>query len=186
MPGVSPRRSGSHGSPCHLIPGIACAIGLLQTDIVHVYMQSLLVRIDRAGLADLGARFDDLVDRATTDVSIEGFGPEEVHSCVRSTCATRIRATSSPWTVPFESSDRAATSRQLRRAFDRLHEQIYGVAAPGEPVEIVNLRIRAVVPVESPATAVRDPRRHSPEAAKIGERERLLRVARRFPADPAL
>jgi N-methylhydantoinase A len=59
----------------------------------------------------------------------------------------------------------------LRVAFDRLHEQIYGVAAPGEPCEIVNLRIRAVVPVQSPETPAGELGDISSESAKVGERE---------------
>ena len=150
-------------------PGIACAAGLLQTDIVHVYMQSFLNRIDRTSPGDIAARFDHLVERALADAVAEGFSREELQLNrqidLRYPHQGYELAMDCPFEVPSEHD-----LEQLRLEFDRLHEQIYGVAAPGEPVEIVNLRIRAVVPVESPETLPSELGDTSPDAARIGER----------------
>ena len=44
----------------------------------------------------------------------------------------------------------SASMESLERAFHRAHEQTYGHAAPGEPVDIVNLRLIAVGSIPKP------------------------------------
>lgn len=153
--------------PVH--PGIACAMGLLQTDIVHVYMQSLLVRIDRVIATDLDQRFAALVERAAADFLIEGFGPDQVQLFRQIDLRYPHQGYELAMDCPFEHPTEASLE-ELRRAFDLRHQQIYGVSAAGEPVEIVNLRVRAVVPVDSPKTPVELAGDRSPDRARVGER----------------
>jgi N-methylhydantoinase A len=151
-------------------PGIACATGLLQTDIVHVYMQSYLNRIDRTSPAEISARFQQLVERAHLDAGAEGFTREELVLNRQ----MDLRYPHQGYELAMDCEFEEPTEHDLellRVAFDRLHEQIYGVAAPGEPCEIVNLRIRAVVPVQSPETPAGELGDISSESAKVGERE---------------
>jgi N-methylhydantoinase A len=150
-------------------PGIACASGLLQTDIVHVYMQSYLNRIDRTTPEEISARFRQLVERALADASAEGFSHDELVLNRQMDLRYPHQGYELSLDCGFEEPDEDDLAR-LRTSFDDLHEQIYGVAAPGEPCEIVNLRIRAVVPVQSPETPPREPGDTSREAARIGER----------------
>jgi N-methylhydantoinase A len=150
-------------------PGIACATGLLQTDIVHVYMQSFLNRIDRSPISEIAARFDQLVQRALADSAAEGFSRDELQLTRQIDLRYPHQGYELAMDCGFEEPTEADLER-LRSEFDVLHEQIYGVAAPGEPVEIVNLRIRAVVPVQSPETAPGELGASSPDTARIGER----------------
>jgi N-methylhydantoinase A len=57
--------------------------------------------------------------------------------------------------VPGTTLD-AAELERLRSEFDVLHEAVYGVSAPDEPVEIINLRLRSRVerPRLNPAAGV--------------------------------
>lgn len=150
-------------------PGIACAMGLLETDIVHVYMQSFLVRIDRSSPEEIARRFDFLLERALADATAEGFTPEDLQVFRQVDMRYPHQGYELSMDCPFE--DPAESDLELlRRHFDLRHEEIYGVSAPEEPVELVNLRIRAVVPVESPAPEPGSLGGSSPEAAQIGER----------------
>ena len=101
-----------------------------------------------------------LVERALADAVGRGLQPRaSFSSTARSTFATPTRGTSSRWTARSRRPDRArprAAPAGVRRAST---SRSTASRRPGEPVEIVNLRIRAVVPVESPETPARGARR---------------------------
>jgi N-methylhydantoinase A len=151
-------------------PGIACARGLLETDIVHTYMQSFVTRIDRASPADVAARMDQLLKRALGDAESEGFSFEQLQIVRQIDLRYPHQGYELSLDCEFEVPDERDLDA-LRRSFDSEHERIYGVAAPDEPVEIVNVRVRTIVPVEFPE---RTPVAHGSSdsgAARIGERD---------------
>jgi N-methylhydantoinase A len=126
-------------------PGIACAMGLLQTDVMHVYMQSYLIRIDRAPAGEVNERLQRLTARALEDATVEGFLPEQLQLHRE----LDIRYPHQGYELALECPGGMLTEEdlsRLRRDFDTVHERVYGVAAPDEPVEIVNVRVRSVVP----------------------------------------
>lgn len=125
-------------------PGIGCAMGLLETDVVHVYMQSAVTPIDHADADTLESAFRRLTERARRDTDIEGFTANEV----RIERQLDIRYPHQGYELPMEcpGTISSAALEELRRAFDRRHEEVYGISAPDELVEIVNLRVRSVVP----------------------------------------
>ncbi|MBI4317649.1 MAG: hydantoinase/oxoprolinase family protein [Chloroflexi bacterium] len=126
-------------------PGIACAIGLLQTDVVHVYLQSYPVDLLAATLIEIGERFRILERRAYSDAAAEGF-PEDQVRLIRQ-MDLRYPHQGYELTVdcpPNELADGDLSS--LRSAFDNLHDQVYGISGPEEDVEIVNLRVRSIMP----------------------------------------
>jgi N-methylhydantoinase A len=59
-------------------PGIGCAMGLLETDVVHVYMQSAVSRIDVMDPDALERVFEGLLQRARGDTELEGFPDDQV------------------------------------------------------------------------------------------------------------
>jgi N-methylhydantoinase A len=150
-------------------PGIACAMGLLETDIVHVYMQSFLVRIDRTSPEEIARRFDSLLERALADAIAEGFTRDDLQIVRQVDLRYPHQGYELSMDCRFEEPSESDLE-QLRNEFDLRHEQIYGVSAPTEPVELVNLRIRAVVPVESPAPESEALAGTSPDTAQTGER----------------
>jgi N-methylhydantoinase A len=84
-----------------------------------------------------------------------------------------------PFEIPGEGDLNA-----LRRAFDSEHERIYGVAAPDEPVEIVNVRVRTIVPVELPERVPARLGPPAPDAARIGERDAYFQSLGGFAPTP--
>jgi N-methylhydantoinase A len=151
-------------------PGIACARGLLETDIVHTYMQSFVVRIDRASPADVAARMQQLLERALGDAESEGFSFEQLQIVRQMDLRYPHQGYELSLDCPFEVPGEGDLDA-LRRAFDSEHERIYGVAAPDEPVEIVNVRVRTIVPVELPVQAAAPAGPPAPAGARIGERD---------------
>ena len=125
-------------------PGIGCAMGLLETDVVHLYMQSAVSRIDQTDPASLEQVFAGLMERARADSELEGFAEDEV----RIFRELDIRYPHQGYELAMECPDGPLNKEMLqalRLAFDERHRQVYGVSASDEPVEIVNARVRTVV-----------------------------------------
>jgi N-methylhydantoinase A len=152
-------------------PGIGCAMGLLETDVVHVYMQSAVSRIDETDPDALEQLFGGLLERARADTDLEGFSESEV----RIERELDIRYPHQGYELATECPAGPLTEellQQLRLAFDERHREVYGVSAPDEPVEIVNARVRTVVQRTVPgAPASNGARPGSADAARIGARD---------------
>jgi N-methylhydantoinase A len=152
-------------------PGIGCAMGLLETDVVHLYMQSAVSRIDQTDPGSLEQVFAGLMERARADSELEGFAEDEV----RIFRELDIRYPHQGYELAMECPDGPLDSERLealRLAFDQRHVEVYGTSAPDEPVEIVNARVRTVVQrsvreqMESVAGTAA-----SPDAAQTGTRD---------------
>jgi len=130
-------------------PGILCAEGLQACDLTVDFVRSALLPLDTAAVQSANATRAELVAMADHWFDSEGVPP---------TARRRI------WTVdlryigqnfelslpvadaPFAESDIA----EMRRAFHAAHDNAYGFAAESEPVEIVNLKLKAVGILEKP------------------------------------
>ncbi|MBI2955610.1 MAG: hydantoinase/oxoprolinase family protein [Chloroflexi bacterium] len=151
-------------------PGIGCAIGLLQTDVIHVYMQSYLVDLGTALLGEINERFVSLEKRAYEDASVEGFPREDVR-LVRQ-LDLRYPHQSYELSVDCPLHELTEEDRALiRAAFDAQHEQVYGISGPDEKVEVVNVRVRSVVP-QRHTTAMQTEKQ--PDAGEGGPRGRRM------------
>jgi N-methylhydantoinase A len=160
-------------------PGIGCAMGLLDTDIVHVYMQSAIGRIDQADPERLQARFDELIARARRDTQLEGFGDDDVEIQLQ----LDVRYPHQGYELAMDFDNSPVTTQRLdvlRVAFDRRHEEVYGTSAPDELVEIVNVRVRSVVARPRHDSAGAPGAAASADAALLGEREVFFETAGRF------
>jgi N-methylhydantoinase A len=153
-----------------LSPGIGCATGLLETDIVHVYMQSAIGRIDRVDATALEERFAALTERARRDTEIEGFSAEDV-TILRQ---LDLRYPHQGYELAMDWPEEPVTQEgltRLRLEFDRRHEEVYGTSAPDELVEIVNVRVRSVVPRPRQDAKLAAGSAGSAAEAKTGERD---------------
>jgi len=128
-------------------PGVSCAIGLLLSDVRHIYRQSLLTPLSRVDPADVNGRVDAMAARARDDAAREGFTEEEIVLRVQ----FEMRYAHQGYQLVVEAPLRLAGTadlRQVREAFDRQHEATYGVAAPGEEVELVTIRLVSTAPLQ--------------------------------------
>jgi N-methylhydantoinase A len=127
-----------------IAPGLFSAIGLHFADTTRDFVQTFLRRLTdetgeelRAGLAKLKASsIDFLRDK--------GFGPEK--SSVELNVDVRFFGQAYELTIPIESelAADAGLVTTLRERFAREHKLMYGHGSPGDLIELVNLRGRAV------------------------------------------
>lgn len=124
-------------------PGIFSAMGLLFTTVEHRYVQTFWRDADGADLEEMNGLMRRLTQEAVETLGAEGFAPEamELHHLVD----LRYAGQSAELTVPAEQVPITRQAVQaLVEAFHKQHERTYGYRSlEGEPVQLVNLRLRA-------------------------------------------
>jgi N-methylhydantoinase A len=132
------------GIPTVIVPqrsSVFSAVGMLSAPLRHDYVQTALGEMARLDLAVLDASLDALQADASATLASEGAAPE----AMRFTRLVDLRYVGQEHTlsVPVEGRLAAGAAQALRERFDLLHAERYGHNAPAEPVQIVNLRLRA-------------------------------------------
>ncbi len=115
--------------------GVLSALGLLLSDSIRDYSQSILTTENKIRLSRLDRIFQKLSQQGIKDMSQEGFSPEDIR--IERSLDLRYQGQSYEITVPFQ-GDTAHIS-----LFHKRHQQLYSYQQPHQPVEIVNLRVKA-------------------------------------------
>ena len=141
-----------------LFPATASTLsarGSLASDLRHDLLVARLVIADDAALPGLARDVGDLRSRAEALLDRDGIAPDarriEIHADMR------YRGQAYELTTPWMADDRrvdAAALVDLRGAFHQLHQARFAHSAPGDPVEIVSLRARAIGLTRTPELTV--------------------------------
>ncbi|MCZ6874994.1 MAG: hydantoinase/oxoprolinase family protein [bacterium] len=124
-------------------PGILSALGLLSTDLQHDAVRTFLQRGPTYDLAGIETVYQVLQEEATGYLTAEGVSVGQ--QTFQRLADLRYAKQGFEVTVDFLATEvTTATVTQLINAFHQRHEQLYTYAATDTPVEIVNLRLRAV------------------------------------------
>ncbi len=151
-------------------PGIGCATGLLETDVVHVYMKSAVSQIETTDPAALEQVFSELLGRARGDTDAEGFAEDEVQIVRELDIRYPHQGYELSMECPEGPLDRERL-HELRLAFDERHREVYGTSAPDEAVEVINARVRTIVQRSLREQAEASPGADaSAETAQVGTR----------------
>ncbi len=148
-------------------PGATSAFGLLLSDVRRDYVRSRLGRLDALAPVEVEGVLAELARQAVEDLERERFGPAD-RRCVFA-LDLRYAGQGYELTVPLQGTKFAAT--EVRAAFDRLHEERFGHAAPNQPVELVSYRCQAVGLVPHPPQQRKNTLTGEPDSrARLGER----------------
>jgi N-methylhydantoinase A len=116
-------------------PGALSAFGILVSDVVKDYSRTVLWRtLDKLPAKQLREEFNHLFRKAEKDFRTEGWRGVIQR---RFSVDVRYRGQGYELNVPF--------NRGLIGAFRREHERRYGYSYPAREVELVTLRLRAIV-----------------------------------------
>ena len=133
-------------------PGTASALGLLVTDLKHDYATTLIERLDSVAPDALAQIFADLEAKGRQTLKREGM--TEATMEFQRQADLRYVGQSHELTLPLAAEALGpAQLAQLLEQFHRTHERAYGFSAPGEPVELVSLRLAAIGQIAKPALA---------------------------------
>ncbi len=130
--------------PVVIVPknaGVLSALGMLLSDVVKDYSRSVLLKADNITLKDIDRLFQPLLTQASEDLKKEGFSTSRRR--LLRFLDVRYVGQSYELTVP--------ASPRFRSDFNQLHLKRYNYADRSRPVEIVNLRVKAIGLTEKPA-----------------------------------
>ena len=122
--------------------GVLSALGLAISDLRRDYVRPYLVPLNELDIGEFEARYEEMEAAAANDLQ----GP-----------AHHRRADLRYGGQSFELTVDADVPEELEERFHAAHEGRYGYRMEEEPVELVNLRLVATVPVEKPALDEPDP-----------------------------
>ena len=123
-------------------PGVFSAVGLLEARQERHFTQSLFGPFNREFLTRIDAGFADLETRAMAEILGEQAG--EAPLLLQRGLDLRYAGQGFELSIDVPSGPMENEwLEQVTDAFTREHERTYGHSAPGEPLEIVNLRLVA-------------------------------------------
>ena len=150
-------------------PGILSALGVAIADVVKDYSRTVMLRGSDLDRSRLEEEFHGMEGLARDELVQEGLPAERMTA--RRFLDVRYLGQSFELTVDYPTSRGARTSEGLTRAisdsFYRAHLQRFGYADRGEPVEIVNLRLKLDLAVEKPDLPPMPPAGQDPSQARI-------------------
>ena len=129
-----------------LYPGINSAMGLLQTSVRHIYLQSAVARLSEVSADRMNEIFAGLEARVEDDVREEGFSPDQV-AILRQ---VDMRYQHQGYQLPVDCPATQLTDEDkpdLKKAFDETHQRVYGASAQEEDAEVVTFRLIAEISV---------------------------------------
>ena len=133
-------------------PGILSALGVAIADVVKDYSRTVMLRGGDLERTRLEEEFHGMEGLARAELKQEGLPAEQMTS--RRFLDVRYVGQSFELTVDYPTSRASRSSEGLARAisdsFYRAHLQRFGYADRGEPVEIVNLRLKLDLAVDKP------------------------------------
>ena len=156
-------------------PGNFSAGGLLLADVVHDAMRTYTVALDEADPDRVGSLLREMSRDLTENLDRQGIGESqrrfEIGADLRYTGQFHVInvpiVINAPISGPVVDE---GSFRELGRAFHQEHQRLFTYQLPQEPLELVNLRVRAIGALERPA----------PPRLGRGEAASALRGARRI------
>ena len=130
-------------------PGNFSALGLLAAPVREDRVRTFRAHADAVDGNALASAFTTLSHEAVAALEDDGFSPAQIR-CERS---ADLRYVGQAYELTIPVPGEAVTAAAWRGAvaqYHRAHERAYGFAKPGDPVEIVNVRLTAFVDLERP------------------------------------
>lgn len=171
------------------MPGVLSALGMVLSDLVKDYAQTIMRRADTLTEAELDAVFAPLEDRARIEMQQDGVSAPLLHRSIDMRYVGQsfeinvpiptppqapphqknTDGEGSPDSLPHLHSSNSAQAGSGVGLFHALHAQRYGHAHPESPVECVTLRVRAVGQMPRPTFEPLPIGDVDPSAAQVSE-----------------
>jgi N-methylhydantoinase A len=150
-------------------PGVLSTVGLLNADVRNDYVRTRVWEGPDLPVEEIRAAYAELAAEAEAAL---GRGAGRSGAAVERSADLRYHGQGFELTVEVpEAEIDAAAVQSLRERFHAAHERLYGYALHSAPVELVNLRVTATVPLPKANSATVEPHVGSVDAARTGERQ---------------
>jgi N-methylhydantoinase A len=149
-------------------PGYFSAYGMLFSDLRYDYVRSVFRKLDDVSFEDIEAIYAGMEAEGRSALAQSAVAPESIvierAADMRYVGQEHAVAVDLP-TEFFERQDRGA----IKQRFDAVHNVRYGTSAPGEPADLVSLRVTVL-------GVMRKPPRHAVEEGSALPPEEALRA----------
>ena len=156
--------------PLH--PGLFSARGIANADFSHDYIQSVVRPLAEIRVDDAIAIADALMRRAVADLDAEDIAGDRRKLSPAFDLRYVGQTTEIAVSLPGGLDSLADGFDVVEERFHDLHERLYSYRVPGEPIELVNVRLHAAGRVARPPLPAVERSAARPEPA--GERRVLL------------
>jgi N-methylhydantoinase A len=146
-------------------PGVLSALGMILADVVKDYAQTVMLPVEDAGADRLQHLFAPLYEQAWADLRAEGLDEDTIE--LQPALDMRYVGQSYELGIPLTGGIEAGPAWH-GQAFHAAHRQRFSYSSEGEPVEIVNLRLKAIGQTPKPAPAPQPLGNVDPRAACMG------------------
>ena len=137
--------------PLIVIPqesSVFCAAGMLISDLQHDYVQTFTRDWEAIVPDKINDTLREIEEQARATLASEGIPAEKVR--MRATFDVRYVGQFHEVEVPVQSPLVASELEAIATRFHHLHETLYGYAMPEAPLEMINLRVKALGLTEKP------------------------------------
>jgi N-methylhydantoinase A len=159
-------------------PGVLSALGMVLADVVKDYSQTVMLPTERADTMTLDHLFAPLYEHALADLLAEGFSEDTITLLpaldmryVGQSFELTVSITNDGCQAPIVPSQCPDPESKLTPLFHEAHRRRFSYASEGEPVEIVNLRLKAIGHTAKPLFPSRPLGRVDPRAAHVGYKQ---------------
>ncbi len=134
-----------------IAPGLFSGLGLLMSDVAVTQTVSYRVPLSPETMPGIERKLAELAAEVAGAVGVQ----QRVADTIDVTCTVDVRyvGQSSPLRLPLDPGGPGRRADDLETRFHERHRQVFGHAAPSEPVEAVSLRVRASAPRTHPSFA---------------------------------
>jgi len=153
-----------------IAPGVTSALGLLMTDMRHDYVRTVLRLAEESAHKELGRQYMEMESEALQQMSREAISKKQV--TLLRVADARYLGQGFELEVPVRGGNLESQHiTSLVEQFHEAHRKRYGYGNPDNPVEIVNLRIAAIVSLPRPQFRAASTNPVPATSVKLGSRE---------------
>ena len=131
-----------------LSPGNTCSFGLLVSDVRRLWVRSRLTSLTEMPVGQILAQFEVIEQNGRNELVGDGFTAEQIR--FNRYLDLRYAGQGYELTVAAENLVTEGDKPAVAARFHDRHAEVYGHRADSEPVDIVNYRVEAVVPIPKP------------------------------------
>ncbi|MEW2621556.1 hydantoinase/oxoprolinase family protein [Streptomyces sp. NPDC048106] len=153
---------------------VFCAVGTLLTDLKHLYARTFVSDMDSLDLDRVGELYREMRDEAVETLRSENVEDDAIDLVFSADVRYIGQFTEIEVPLAFDGDLTPQSLKQLVADFEKRHEALNGYAMPGEPTELINVRLTSLGRTTKPALADHASAGADPSAARKGAREAIF------------
>lgn len=150
-----------------ITPGLFSAMGLLVSDVVHNYLKAVMKSLDEVSPSYLEALFNELEEKGRKTLEEDGFTSKRMMFIQE--LDARYKGQSYELSISAPQSFTKETFNQILYLFSKKHRTMYGYSTLEEPVELVNVRLKAIGIMAKPKLRIYPKTKQEPSKGSILE-----------------